>query len=91
MKCEDGIPKFLIVGLGAGLTVGLLVASTGGAEELEPAIMSAIVVGLVSGLGFALWDCNFNLFSCAGSSVKSVFCGIEGWLEHPTFPFFDQE
>lgn len=90
--CDSKYPGFLVVGLGVGLPVGLLVASTGGAEEIEPALMSAVVVGGIAGIGYLVWSSGGVINGAVGSIgdiLKGAFCGagdagndVWNWLDH---------
>lgn len=86
--CDSKYPGFLVVGLGVGLPVGLLVASTGGAEEIEPALMSAVVVGGIAGIGYLIWS-SHGVIGDIGDILKGAFCGVGdigndiwNWADH---------
>lgn len=77
--CSKGPPKILIVGAGTGIPTFLFIAS-GGASQLEPALMAGIIVGGVSMAIYGLYSCHWNIVECTGSgligTVRAAACSV---------------
>lgn len=66
-------------GVGVPLTAAMI--AKGGVEVIEPALISGIVVGGVSALGYLLYKADFNLGNLVGSTAGSAVCGGLGVLD----------
>lgn len=84
MSCDQTNDKskvMLVLLAGAGGVTTVYILSQKGLVEIEGALVSGLIVGGLLAGGYYLYECNFNIFQCAGSSVWSGLCGIEGTIE----------
>lgn len=83
-SCQSSLDtgtKLAIVGAAViSVPMFLYMVATGGVAQIEPALISSVIIGGVVFVGVWLYSCDFNLFECTAktsiSGAKGIFCSI---------------